>query len=120
MKFILLLITILLAPTISRADEPTLSDLPSILQKMRGCSETRIFLGTETRCFIKKEDLWASVDSEGRLTLFRRRSYGDTTYATGSTVTALLHDFASKINEERETSKIVLDAIARHISIHSE
>ena len=120
MKTIALFIFIGIVTVPAVAAEPTLNDLPSILMKLRGCTTTTLhsLLGGRnvvTTCRIAKRDLWASVDLSGHLTLFRQRSWGDNTYADGDTVTELLRDFASKINEERETQKIMLDAMAPYL-----
>lgn len=98
------------------ASELTLNDLPEVLLKLRGCTETRSFLSGPTRvCRVAKEDLWASVGSDGDLTLFKRRSYGDTTYAHGRTVNDLLRDFAAKINSDRDQGKEMLDALGPYL-----
>jgi hypothetical protein len=97
------------------AADPTINDLPGILLKLRGCSESKsLFSGSA--CKTAKEDLWASVDSDGSLTLFRKRSYGNTTYASGRNVTELLRDFATKINDERDAGKEMLDVLAPYLS----
>lgn len=95
------------------ADELTLNDLPGILYKLRGCNESKgIFSGSSIVCRVPAEDLWAAVSSDGSLTLFRKRSYGDTMYARGRTVTELLRDFAGRINDDQTTNKAMLETLA--------
>ena len=115
MRTIILTALLLATPAVA-ADEPTLNDLPAILYKLRGCTESHSLLGgTTITCRIRSEDLWASVQSDGHLTLFRNRSYGDTTYARGDSVGALLRDFAQRINDDSTANKAMLDALAPYL-----
>lgn len=98
-------------------DQPaqlTLNDLPRILYKLRDCQETKtlVIFPNGSTCRLTNSDLWASVDSTGGMTLFRQKSYGDTTYAKGRTVADLLRDLARQLNEERAQDKAILDAVA--------
>ena len=112
----LLIIAAALFTSSASAADLSLNDLPGILQKLRGCTETKSFLsGTTNHCLVEEKDLWASVRSDGSLTLFKTRSYGDTTYANGKNVNELLRDFAAKINENREGEKQMLDALAPYL-----
>ena len=116
MKRTIILASLLLFAGPSYAADLSLNDLPGVLQKLRGCAETKSFLnGTTTRCAVEEKDLWASIKSDGSLTLFKSRSYGDTTYANGRNVNELLRDFAAKINENRDGEKQMLDALAPYL-----
>lgn len=100
----------ILVSTSSFGADLTLNDLPAILQKLRGCTETKSFLsGTSQSCKIPSGDLWVSVNGDGKLTLFKQRSYGNTTYANGNSVNELLQDFAAKLNNNRNVEKEMLD-----------
>lgn len=113
MKKLIMIIVLALTASTALADDLTLNELPSILLKLRGCTESRSFLsGSTTVCKIPKSDLWAAVGGDGELTLFRQRSYGNTTYAHGNSVGELLRDFAAKINEDRTLGQSMLDALA--------
>jgi hypothetical protein len=111
-----LLVTVLLVRT-AHAAELTLNDLPGILLKLRQCTnEHSMFSSDTTECKIASEDLWAAVDSDSRLTLFAHQPYrGDTIYATGNNVPALLRDFAAKINAERVINDGMLKALAPYL-----
>lgn len=111
MKKVLLLIACLIAAP-AFASEITLNDLPGILQKLRGCSTNTV--GYES-CKIDKANLWVSVAGDGSLTLFRQKSYGDTTYARGKNVPDLLHDFAVTLNREQTTNKEMLESISTYL-----
>lgn len=97
------------------ADDLTLNDLPAVLQKLRGCAESRGVFTNSTICRVPSDHLWVSVASDGSLTLFQQRSYGDTTYARGASVPALLRDFASKLNAEQAGNKAMLQAIGQYL-----
>lgn len=115
MKLIMIAALMLVASGARAQTELTLNDLPGILYKLRGCTEEAsgfIVRSTTTSCRVPSSDLWASVDSAGSLTLFRKRSYGDTTYANGKNVPELLRDFARRINDDNATNKIMLEALA--------
>lgn len=103
-------IAAVLVSTPSFGADLTLNDLPNILQKLRGCTETRSFLsGLSQSCKIPAGDLWIAVNGDGKLTLFKKRPYGDTTYANGNSVNELLQDFAAKLNDSRNLEKEMLD-----------
>lgn len=102
------LAALLLMTSVAFAAEPTLNDIPSILQKLRGCKAGYV----STSCKLKADRLWISIRADGSLTIFYRQYSSDSVYAEGDTVTELLRNFATKINDDRDNGKIMLDAIA--------
>jgi hypothetical protein len=115
-KSILMLAGVLFFAAAAHADEPTLNELPGILMKLRGCEQIHgIFTSTTTVCRIEEKDLWVSVSSSGHLHLFKSRNYGDTIYADGDSVGALLRDFAQRINADRDNGKVMLDMLAPYL-----
>ena len=93
----------------------TLNDLPAILKNLRGCFEVRGLISTTLECRVATEDMWIAIKGDGKLTMFKHRSYGDMIYANGDTVPELLRDFAAKLNEARDEEKITLDALAPYL-----
>lgn len=78
------LIGMLLFTGAASARDLTLNDIPAILQKMRGCTETKgVIYGSSMACRLSKSDLSINVESDGELLLMQRRSYGDTLFAHG-------------------------------------
>lgn len=114
MKKIMVIVAMLMSGSAYCA-EPTLGDLPDILQKLRGCTEKKSTFSSTTVCVIPKEDLWVAIHGDGSLTLFRHRRSADSIYATGNTVSELLRDFASKLNSDRAENKVMLDAAAQYL-----
>lgn len=97
------------------AAEPTLNDLPMILKQLRGCTETHGVFSSSIECRVDEKDLWIAIDSSGRLSLFRQRSYGDVTYAYGRTVAELLRNFAARLNEDQQANAATLRALAPYL-----
>lgn len=105
-------VAVFLGTGIALGAEPTLNDLPMILQKLRGCSEVRGVFGNTSTCSVDGKDLWVAIEGDGKLTLFRQRSYGDMIYAHGDNVTELLRNFAASLNKDRDRDKMMLDALS--------
>lgn len=114
MKKVIVLVGCLLATPVSASDL-TLNDLPMVLKQLRGCTEVHGVFGKSLTCDISAKDLWVSVGSDGELTLFKSRSYGDITYAHGNNVNELLRDFADNLNRDQRSNKKMLDAMALYL-----
>lgn len=115
MKKLVLVVAAIVLSNGAQAADLTLNDVPTILQKLRGCTESKGVFGNSMSCRVEKSDLSVNVESDGRLLLMQRRSYGDTLFARGATVTDLLQNYAQKLNESRANEKATLDALAQFL-----
>ena len=101
--------TVIMLASIANAAEPTLNDLPAVLQQLRGCEPNRFSFSGPT-CRLSAEEVWVAIHTD-RMTIF----YGSTSdmiTGSGNTVPDMLRSFGTKLNGRRAGDKQMLDALA--------
>lgn len=98
MRFVIA-VSVLLSSQAMAQQQPklTLSDLPTVLNKMRDCEIVRSWTGSPfMSCKLNKT--WASVGADGEITFFYKGAAGLEATGSGPSVDAALQNLTAKLN----------------------